>query len=238
MDRSKLRKLLKARLAKRAVEHDVSLWPTNRQQFNLDRRFDPDRAQTFRNIAVGTGVLAGGTGIGIATHRLIPIAKEISKNIGRASKNIGKATRKVSAKVDEVDLKGTSESVKKAAASMAEASDEAKRNLPSSLWKRAKKRLFGEQKLILEDQKFGVVLLGIPSDFVKAEELLAQKLGRKVPNLFQPHQPQVRSPLSGPIPKYPSSPNPNPNASNQVGPSLQEILAELMKRNKASTQLG
>jgi hypothetical protein len=73
------------------------------------------------------------------------------------------------------------------------------------------------QQFNLEAQKFGVILLGLPSE---AEELLAKKLGQN----------QVRTALPGPVLKYPSSPNPNPNAAND--PSLQNVLNSLLNRNK------
>jgi hypothetical protein len=76
----------------------------------------------------------------------------------------------------------------------------------------------GKPLFLFEKQHpFGVILLGLPSE---AEELLAKKLGQN----------QVRTALPGPVAKYPSSPNPNPNAAND--PSLQNALNSLLNRNK------
>jgi hypothetical protein len=90
----------------------------------------------------------------------------------------------------------------------------------------------GQPKFNLEAQRFGVVLLGIPSDFYReAEQLLTDRLGRRIAK--NSLNTQVKSALPSPLQKFPASPNPNPNAMNSMnesGPSLTEILDYLKKK--------
>jgi hypothetical protein len=91
------------------------------------------------------------------------------------------------------------------------------------------------------DNPFGAILLGIPAvDFDEAEALLAKKLGRKVPNLFQPKpqvqaqvESQVKTGLAAPLQKYRTNPNPNPNATSEPQ-TLPDALAELLRRRQAN----
>lgn len=104
--------------------------------------------------------------------------------------------------------------------------------------KYAAKALFPGGKPIFnfEAQRFGVILLGLESDFFRrAEQTLADKLGKKIAknSLVSP---QVKTALPMPVEKYPSNPNPNPNASGP-GPDLKSILAHLKDRNKRSVLL-
>lgn len=93
-----------------------------------------------------------------------------------------------------------------------------------------------------EREQFGVVLLGLPSDYEAADKLLTGRLGRALAKNLPAKSAQVRAPLPGPLVKYHTAPNPNPSApsvpsEDDPGPRLTDILDYLKKKNKPSVSL-
>lgn len=120
----------------------------------------------------------------------------------------------------------------------------------------------GKPAFMFEEQKFGVILLGLPTSdfFQRAEQLLTDRLGRKLAKNALAPSSQIKKALPGPLAKYPSLPNPNPNAAAaeaatapaskfgewtdtaattpKPGDGLESILAYLKKRNRKQVPIA